>query len=114
MLIYHILLKQTWEEAKKERTYSPPSLEKDGFIHASTIKQILPTANRKFLGKTNLMILVIDTLKLPNVKIIFEHSKGSREKHPHIFGKLTLEAVKKTYQLDLDNSGKFTRLPFSS
>ena len=59
--------------------YSPSSLAKDGFIHASTREQILPTANRRF-----------------------EFSPGSGEKHPHIYGSLSLHAICGISSLTLD------------
>ncbi|MBI4973782.1 DUF952 domain-containing protein [Candidatus Roizmanbacteria bacterium] len=92
MLIYHLIPKTDWDKAKMQEFYSPTSLAKEGFIHASTKEQILPTANRIFKGRNDLLILTIDTEKV-TPKIIYEFSSGSGEKHPHIYGPLSLDAV---------------------
>lgn len=111
MLIYHLISKSDWENAKKLSLYSPTSLAKEGFIHASTKEQILPTANRRFKGRNDLLILTIDAEKVIP-KIIYEFSKESGEKHPHIYGALSIDSVKATYILIPDNDGIFTKIPF--
>lgn len=109
MLIYHILPKVEWENFQKIGEYAPLSLRKDGFIHASTKNQILPTANRIYKGKTNLIVIEIDTYKIP-AKILFEYSKGSQENHPHIYGKIPINLVISYYFLTPDNDGSFRKL----
>lgn len=110
MLIYHLITQSDWDKAKTQNSYSPQSLAKEGFIHASTKEQILPTANRRFKGRKDLLILTIDTEKVIP-KIIFEFSSGSGEKHPHIYGALSIDAVIKICSLIPDDSGLFTYLP---
>ena len=92
MNIYHILNKKQWEKAKETGFYAPDSLEKDGFIHCSTKEQVLPTANRRFRGKKDLLLLVINPKKV-KAKIVYEDLKGMEEKHPHIYGKLSLDEI---------------------
>ena len=92
MLIYHLITQSDWDKVKTKEFYSPASLAKEGFIHASTKEQILPTANRIFKGRKDLLILTIDTDKVVS-KIIYEYSPGSGEKHPHIYGPLSIDAV---------------------
>lgn len=104
MLIYHLISQSDWEKAKELSLYSPPSLAKEGFIHASTKDQILPTANRRFKGRNDLLILTIDTEKVIP-KIIYEFSSGSGEKHPHIYGALSTGAVKEVKLLETFNTG---------
>lgn len=109
MLIYHILSKKEWDNFQKDGEYSPLSLEKDGFIHASTKDQLLPTANRIYKGKTDLIVLEINTNKI-TAKIVFEYSKGSKEKHPHIYGKIPLTTIVSAYNLISDYDGVFRKL----
>ena len=64
MKIYHITQQSKWEEAKIVGSYAPRSLESEGFIHCSTKEQVLPTANRRFVGKPDLVLLVINPEKI--------------------------------------------------
>jgi uncharacterized protein (DUF952 family) len=109
MLIYHILSKVEWKKFQSVGEYSPLSLIKDGFIHASTKNQILPTANRIYKRKSNLIVLKIDTNKI-SAKIVSEYSKGSKENHPHIYGKIPLTAIISSYNLISDEDGVFRKL----
>ncbi len=92
MNIYHILNKKQWEKAKEKGFYSPDSLKKDGFIHCSTKEQVIPTANRRFRGSQDLLVLVINPKKV-KAKIVYEDLKRVGEKHPHIYGKLSLDEI---------------------
>jgi uncharacterized protein (DUF952 family) len=92
MQVYHLLTKKQWEKAKEMGFYVPDSLEKDGFIHCSTKKQVLPTAERRFQGRKDLLLLAINPKRV-KAKIVFEDLKGMGEKHPHIYGKLSLDEI---------------------
>ncbi len=92
MKIYHILDRKQWEKAKETGFYAPDSLEKEGFIHCSMKKQILPTAKRRFRRSKDLLLLVINPKKV-KAKIVYEDLKGMGEKHPHIYGKLSLGEI---------------------
>lgn len=98
MLIYHLISQFDWDKAKTQTSYSPQSLMKEGFIHASTKEQVLPTANRRFKGRKDLFVLTIDTEKVIP-KIIYAFSPGSGEKHPHIYGALSINAIKEVHSL---------------
>lgn len=110
MLIYHFITQSDWDKAKTQNSYSPQSLAKEGFIHASTKEQILPTANRRFKGRKDLLILTIDTAKVIP-KIIYEFSSGSGEKHPHIYGALSIDTVIEIRLLIPDRNSLFPILP---
>lgn len=112
MFIYILIKKQVWAEVKKLGQYSPPSLTKEGFIHASTFKQILQTANRKFSSELELLVLKINTQKI-SAEIKFELSKSTGEKHPHIFGVLPISVVESVYKIKPNEEGVFESLPFS-
>lgn len=110
--IYHITHQKDWESAIEAGVYTSPSLEAEGFIHCSTKEQILATANRRFAGQKDLLLLTIDPEKV-KAKIIFEDLRGLGEKHPHIYGELPLTAVFATLALTLNSDGQFTKLPSS-
>ncbi len=109
MTIYHITTKEIWDKASQESSYTPASFEKEGFIHCSTKEQVIPAANRRYHGIANLIVLVIDTEKVPS-KIVFEDTSGRGEEHPHIYGPLPSAAVERIVNLTTDRIGLFQEL----
>lgn len=106
MIIYHLVQKDAWENNRKDGVYKPPSLKTEGFIHCSTKKQVLATANRRFTGAKDLLLLVIDTNKVL-ANIVFEDLRGIGEKHPHIYGPLPLSAVQTILPFLPNTKGSF-------
>lgn len=110
MRIFHIIKSGEWQKAKTDGVYHPQSLDKEGFIHASTKDQVIPTANRRYVGQKNLLLLLIDSNKIvPEIK--FEYSKGTKEAHPHIYGELNLDAIEGVLDFNPENDGIFRNLP---
>lgn len=110
MKIYHLTLKKQWEDSQDDKFYAPPSLDGEGFIHCSADDQVIASANRFYAGKTDLLLLVINVDKV-GAKVVFEDLHGRGVAHPHIYGKLPLEAVEKVLQLKPNRDGQFTELP---
>lgn len=92
MIIYHITTEQEWNQANLDGFYEAPSLHSEGFIHCSTEQQLDGVLERYFEGKTNLIKLVIDPLKL-NSELRFEMSVSIKEAFPHVYGTVNLDAV---------------------
>ena len=91
-MIYHITDIPTW---KKNRTSTHfRGDQKDGYIHASTFSQLENTRKKYFGGKSNLLVLTIDPLKV-NPEIRFEDLQREGQLFPHIYGDLNLDAVVK-------------------
>jgi uncharacterized protein (DUF952 family) len=93
MLIYHITTRSEWENALTLGSYSAPSLDEEGFIHASTAQQVAATADLLFGGITGLVLLEIDTDRLA-ADLRFEEAPGTGQQFPHIYGPLNLDAVR--------------------
>lgn len=108
--IYHILSKEEWQKSKKLKYYIPASFKQDGFIHCSTRKQVLATANRRYSRRRDLLLLVINAEKI-YVKIVYEDTSGQGEKHPHVYGKISINAITNVLQLKPASSGQFTNFP---
>jgi uncharacterized protein (DUF952 family) len=107
-MIYHITNKKEIEEAKAKGEYSGDTLATQGFIHNSTIDQVLEIANSRFLGRTDLVLLQIDESKVkPELK--YELAKNGKE-YPHIFGPLNIDAVVKVFDFLPGHDGSF-KLP---
>jgi uncharacterized protein (DUF952 family) len=61
-MILHLTICKEWENAKIDGENLGPSLKSEGFIHCSTKKQTVDTANKFFKGQTGLVLLCIDEL----------------------------------------------------
>lgn len=89
--ILHLTTRTAWEQAKKSGEYRSDTLDMEGFIHASTPKQITRTANKFCAGKTGLVVLLIDQGKVrPEVRY---EDFNAGDLFPHIYGPLNIDAV---------------------
>jgi uncharacterized protein (DUF952 family) len=93
-MIYHVVTRQEWEKARELGYHEPPSLELEGFIHASNESQVQGVLDRYYKNQQSLLLLHIDEEKLaPELK--YELAPSVNEVFPHIFGRLNLDAVEK-------------------
>jgi uncharacterized protein (DUF952 family) len=110
-LIYHITAGSDWEQAQRDGTYEVSTrgvtLAQQGFIHASTARQVPLVANAFYQGDTGLVVLVIDT-DLVEPEIRYEQPPDSRESFPHIYGPLSVTAVVRVLPLSPNASGRFS------
>jgi uncharacterized protein (DUF952 family) len=115
MMIFHITTHTAWTEAQSHGEYTAPSLSIEGFVHCSTLSQVLPVAENFYKGQKGLIVLVIDpallsstlTWELPFERII-PVGIAEGEKFPHIYGPINLSAVVKVVELEVDSKGAFT------
>jgi uncharacterized protein (DUF952 family) len=104
-IILHITKREQWEQAELSKVYSGDTLDSDGFIHCSTPQQVVKVANALFHGQEGLVLLCIESDKV-RAKIKYESSEG-RERYPHIYGPLSIEAVVKVLNFEPGKDGKF-------
>ncbi|MEM7725617.1 MAG: DUF952 domain-containing protein [Cyanobacteria bacterium P01_A01_bin.45] len=102
--IYHITPRQTWENAKESQTYRGDTLDTEGFIHSSTSKQIIGTANRFYRNQHDLVLLCIDSSKV-RPDICYE--EADNQLFPHIYGALNIDAVFQVIDFEPDEEGLF-------
>lgn len=109
-MILHITPKTAWETAVKRGRYLPDSFHKEGFIHCSTVEQVLGPANRLYVGQTGLVLLCIadDKVQAP---IVYEDTHGQGEKFPHIYGPLNVNAVLRVVDFPPNTDGTFALPP---
>jgi uncharacterized protein (DUF952 family) len=105
--IYHITTMQNWKLAQEKGQYDFCTLKTDGFIHFSTVEQFLKTANRIFAGKKDLVLLEVSEDSVIN-NLVYENLEGGTEQFPHLYCPLKSTLVLNTYELKIDNEGKFT------
>ncbi len=91
-MLLHIAYGDEWRAAQARGEYTTASLANEGFIHCSTIQQVLIPANARFRGKTGLVLLCLDAAKI-HAPIIFEDSYQAGMEFPHIYGTINLDAV---------------------
>lgn len=91
MIIYHIVLPETWANFSKEDYYEAESLTTEGFIHCSFDNQIDGVLQRYYQGVEKILILTIDSDKLTS-ELINEPSTAN-EIYPHIYGKINKDSI---------------------
>ena len=104
--LYHITSEDEWREALAAGEYRSKDFETETFIHCSYAQQLMTVADRRFRGKRDLVLLVIDRSKL-NCKIVDENLMGGTERYPHVYGPLPLEAVAKVLPFPSKRDGGF-------
>jgi uncharacterized protein (DUF952 family) len=104
--ILHITQRDRWEAATKLGNYSSDSLATEGFIHCSTLAQVIGSANRFFKDQTNLVILEI-AIDRVTAEIKYE-GVDPQNLYPHIYGELNIDAVDRVIPLSAGADGLLT------
>ena len=103
--ILHITLADRWTKAKNLGSYRSDTLATEGFIHCSTLAQVVGSANRFFTGLQDVMILVIDRDRVTSE--IRDEGVDLTNLFPHIYGELNIDAVVKAVDLEANIDGVF-------
>ncbi len=118
MNILHITSRKEWIQATRSGAYSAPSLATDGFIHGSTIKQVVPVADKYYKGQAGLVLLEIDPKRLTS-ELKWEPPTGGGpppgvpegDAFPHIYGPINLDAVVQVLDFEPGGNGEFSLPP---
>jgi len=94
-LLLHLVEPAAWRAALAEGALRPPSLAEAGFVHLSTPEQVHLPAERLFPGRRDLVLLVVDPLRLRDP---VRWEPGVPEDptsmwFPHLYGPLPTAAV---------------------
>lgn len=88
--IFHLALRHEWEAAQRDGAYRRStigkSLDDESFIHCSFAEQVEDTARLFYAGRDDVLVLTIDTDRVPAPLKI----EGG---FPHIYGELPVAAV---------------------
>ncbi len=96
-----------WEVFEGKAEYTTPSLDSEGFVHASqNTEQLLWVANRRFPEEARMLVLSVDTTRV-GPEIRYEDG-GRAQPFPHIYGPLNIDAVVEVRELVKDDSGRFS------
>lgn len=112
-MILHIATREDWEKARGCGEYRAASLDSEGFIHCSTVMQVVDTANVFFKGKQGLILLCIDESRLKS-ECKYESPTGGAKHNPevgtlfpHVYGSIIIPAVIKTVAFPPGEDGLF-------
>lgn len=104
-IIYKIVPEELWQAAEAAGQFDGAAIDlTDGYIHFSTAKQAVRTAELHFAGQTGLLLVAVSAEKLGD-KLVYEPSRGG-DLFPHLYGPLALSAVLWQKPLPLGPDGK--------
>ena len=101
--IYKILTHTEWEAANRLGHVKTELDDRDGFIHCSTAKQLALTLHFYFKKEKSLVLCEIEERNLNRSEYLFEKAVSnnrSEQDFPHIYGKLGIEQISKTWKLE--------------
>jgi uncharacterized protein (DUF952 family) len=98
-IIYHITTRQEWAAAQAAGHYESVSLPEEGYIHCSEERQIPGVLERYYRDKSDLLRLTIETGRLTS-PLFYDWSPSIEDTFPHIYGRLNLDAVVETEEIE--------------
>ena len=103
--IFHITTEKEWEDCVDENYY-PDAFSSEGFIHFSTRKQLVNTANRIFRKRDLLFVLEV---KQEGLEIVYENLGGGVKLYPHLYSGLPTGNVNNQFFMKKNEEGIFQR-----
>lgn len=104
--IYKILTQADWKTFQAAGAYkgSPVDLA-DGYIHFSTLDQLVATLNKHYEGQCDLEIVAVESDTLDACALKWEPARGSL--FPHLYCDLPISAVTGSYTIHAQADGHF-------
>ena len=114
-MIFHITSREAWDIAQTKGEYTHDSLGTEGFIHCSTLSQVIPVADGFYKGQNDLVLLMIEPTLLSST-LKWEAPFGGTpppgvsegDQFPHVYGPIDLDAVVDVIELISNPDGTFT------
>ena len=113
-MIFHITTQTAWDEAQTKGEYIAESLATEGFIHCSTLAQVIPVADNFYKDQNDLLLLMIEPTLLSST-LKWEAPSGGTpppgvpegDQFPHIYGPINLDAVVNASDFIRDANGEW-------
>jgi uncharacterized protein (DUF952 family) len=108
-VLLHICAAPDWVSAQRHGEHRPDSLRDVGFVHLSTPHQVHLAANRVYLGRTDLLLLHVDTSRLES-PVRWERGAATDPASmlfPHLYGPLPVSAVIAVTEYRPGEDGRF-------
>jgi uncharacterized protein (DUF952 family) len=102
--LFHIATAAAWRHSAGP--YVPADFAREGLIHCSTQRQVMRTADALFSGRSDLVLLMIDTERV-GAPIRYENLEGGSELFAHIYAPLPRAAVVAVEPLRVRSNGTF-------
>lgn len=104
--IYHLSRRIDWLSSETANAYSGSKEDQiDGYLHFSTAKQVIESANKHRKGESDLLLLEVDAKKLHHSDLRWEPARRG-ELFPHLYGALDKGAITRVIKLPLNEEGK--------
>jgi uncharacterized protein (DUF952 family) len=104
-IVYKICPASLWSEAERAGVFRGSEVDRrDGFTHFSDATQVAETAAKHFAGRSDLLLVRVDTARLGN-RLKWEPSRGGAL-FPHLYGDLDLTSVTRVDPLPLGPDGR--------
>jgi uncharacterized protein (DUF952 family) len=107
--LFHITERAAWLQAVPAGEYRMSTrgvtLEEQGYIHCSLRHQLRGAAELVYGDADDLVVLVIDSAKVP-APVRYEASGPGAEEYSHIYGTLPMDAVTGVLTVSRDAAGK--------
>jgi uncharacterized protein (DUF952 family) len=105
---FHLTPCDQWEAQREIRTYAPPSLSDEGFIHCTDGEEnVIAVGNRYYAADPREMVCLIIDVGTVTSEIRYEDPARI---YPHIYGKLNVDAVIGVRSVIRGEHGEFLRL----
>ncbi|MFQ5626822.1 MAG: DUF952 domain-containing protein [Methyloligellaceae bacterium] len=103
-IIYKICPREAWARAIEAGVYTGAPVDlADGYIHLSSVAQVMETAAKHFAGQDDLLLIAVDAGQLGD-DLKWEPSRGGAL-FPHLYGPLAMNAVLSAEPLPLGPDG---------
>jgi len=104
MGLFHLVGAAEWESAREGDVYRPASFAREGFIHFSTDRQLLASAEKWFGGRDDVLVV---SVRQDRVGPELRFERVGSEDFPHLYAPLPLEAVVEVVAMHRGADGKF-------
>ncbi len=101
----HATTPDAWARDRLQGEYRPPSLAREGFVHASWPDQLPGTLARFFAGANEVIAVVLDVRALGD-RLVCEDTSGHGE-FPHVYGAISDAAIVAVHRLARQANGVF-------
>jgi uncharacterized protein (DUF952 family) len=99
--IFHFINQADLEKYLNADSLEVPSLQSSGFIHCSTLEQVISVANYIAPYDEEMQLIEIDPDRLRS-EVRYENTDGGDELYPHIYGPVNRDAIVDIHRLEWD------------
>jgi glutathione S-transferase len=108
--LFHIARAEDWGQAQRDGAYRMStlgkSLEEQGYIHLAFARQVKFVADLFYRGMDGLVLLELDVDRL-TPPVVVEAAVGTDERFPHLYGELSVDAVRSVRDYRPGSDGRF-------